>query len=104
MQIAHTLLAEATRKLIELSNHPDWAVQLPARCPPVLWFGNAVTKKRKVLTLGANPSRKEFLTDSAIRALAGVRQTSDQSVLAYREPPETRFRVLAPNEKLDHIL
>src|ERR1700730_18123492 len=104
MKVANELLIEATRKLIELSIHPDWMTQLPARCPPVLWFGNANHTKKKVLTLGANPSRREFLTDSAVRALRMNRQRSDQLLLNYLEPPENRFRLLSSGETLTDIL
>ncbi|GEM_PF-1705790 len=28
--------------------------------PPIVWFGNAASAKNKVITIGVNPSRKEF--------------------------------------------
>ena len=69
METPQALLLDATCKLVELHDDPKWAAQLPTRCPPVLWFGNATSSKPKVLTLGANPSREEFLSDSSARAI-----------------------------------
>lgn len=104
MRTTHSLLVEATRKLIELHGDPEWANQLPGRCPPVLWFGNEYSPKRKVLTLGANPSRKEFLIDSATRAFEKIRSSGDQSLLSYLERPHNRFRVLYSGEQMADIL
>jgi hypothetical protein len=58
---AKKLLAESVEKLITLSNHKAWPQELLDKAPPVLWFGDAETKKPKFLTLGANPSGLEFL-------------------------------------------
>lgn len=104
MDATHSLLVEAVRKLIELEGDHEWADQLPRRCPPVLWFGNAASSKPKVLTVGANPSRKEFLWDSAAVAIEKVRSSGDQSHLSYREPPDNRFRLLYPGEEIADIL
>jgi hypothetical protein len=104
MEFAHALLIEATQKLLDLSVRPNWVPQILARCPPVLWFGNATSTREKVLTLGANPSRSEFLTDSAVRTLRTNRRQGDQSLLVYREPPENRFRLLSPGETLADIV
>ncbi len=104
MQSAHLILLDATRKLLELHADPKWAMQLPSRCPPVLWFGNASSLKPKVLTLGANPSRQEFLSDSSAQAIEKVRRSSDQSALSYREPPDNRFHVLGGGETLADTL
>jgi len=110
MNGAHSVLIEATRKLMALVDHPDsdwvrgWGDQLPARCPPVLWFGNAGSKKRKVLTLGANPSRKEFLLHSAAEATERVRSSGDQTRLCYLEPPYNRLWLLPRGQKLTEIL
>ncbi len=103
MQAAHPLLIAATQKLIELRRDCKWALQLPDRCPPVLWFGNAASPKPKVVTVGANPSRQEFLRDNAPKAAAKVRQASDHSLLSYLEPPHNRFRVLVARESLEDI-
>ena len=104
MSTAHRLLVRATGKLLELRTDPQWAEQFPARCPPVLWFGNSASPKPKVLTIGANPSRQEFLGDSAEEALKNVRCMGDESLLRYLEPPHHRFRVLRSNETLDEVL
>ena len=104
MLTAHAMLLDATRKLIELHDDLKWATQLPARCPPVLWFGNTTSSKPRVLTLGANPSRREFLSDSSALAVEKVRQTGDQSLLSYLEPPHNRFRLLSGSERLVDIL
>ncbi len=103
MQAAHPLLIAATQKLIELRRDCKWALQLPDRCPPVLWFGNTGSPKSKVVTVGANPSRQEFLRDDAPTAAMKVRQTCDHSLLSYLEPPHNRFRVLMPGESLEDI-
>jgi len=58
------LLTAATRMLITLSNNPNWKNELLYNAPPVLWFGNSKSEKPKVLTMGANPSRAEFLQDN----------------------------------------
>ncbi len=101
---ANSLLIDASRKLIELHADPNWATELPIRCPPVLWFGNAASSKPKVLTIGANPSRQEFLSDTSAQAMEKVRRTGNQSLLTYREPPDNRFRVLLDGEHLSDIL
>lgn len=98
------MLIDATRKLIELRDNPKWATQLPSRCPPVLWFGDATSSKPKILTIGANPSRKEFLSDSSSRAMDKVRRAGDESLLSYLEPPKHRFRILSMSEALADIL
>jgi hypothetical protein len=85
--IFHSLLIDATDKMIELRNNHIWAAQLPVRCPPVLWFGNADSSKPRVLTFAANPSAKEFLTT--------------RNPLTYLKKP--RLHVLAEKEHLADI-
>jgi hypothetical protein len=104
MCTSHSLLVKATRKLLELRSDRAWFIQLPSRCPPVLWFGNGSSPKPKVLTFGANPSRKEFLSDSAAQAIEKVRSSGDQSLLSYLEPPDSRLRLLTPVERMADIL
>jgi hypothetical protein len=58
------ILIESTKKLISLSTENDWINELLNNAPPVLWFGNSISEKPKILTLGANPSRWEFLNKS----------------------------------------
>ena len=66
-EAADGLLIEATKKLLSLRQHDDWAKELPRRAPPILWFGNARSQKPKILTIGANPSRWEYLDERAGR-------------------------------------
>ena len=60
------LLKEATKKLIQIDGIIDWQNELLSKAPPVLWFGNSKSEKPKILTVGANPSRWEFLNRSGI--------------------------------------
>lgn len=57
----HALLAETINKHDALLQSPDWTPELIPRSVPVLWFGDASTARRRIMTLGANPSRSEFL-------------------------------------------
>lgn len=104
MQTANSMLLDASRKLLKLHDDPTWSMELPKRCPPVLWFGNAVSPKPKVLTIGANPSRREFLTDTSTQAREKVQSKCDQSLLSYLEPPNNRFRILSDSESLEDII
>ncbi len=102
---ADRLLIEATKKLLWLRQRDGWAKELPNRCPPILWFGNARSQKPKVLTIGANPSRWEYLDNSCRRILDRFKETGDESLLHYLEPPRNRFRVLAvAGESVERIL
>jgi hypothetical protein len=103
MNDADSLLIEATQKLIELSANPEWAIQLPLRSPPVLWFGNSISKKGKMLTFGANPSRSEYLLDNADQAMEKSRTSGNQSLLRYLEPPRNRFHLLSDGERMETI-
>jgi hypothetical protein len=62
--ITDDLLIEATLKLIELDGIPEWKDELLSKAPPVLWFGDSSSGKPKIITIGANPSRWEFLDRS----------------------------------------
>jgi hypothetical protein len=105
IQAADALLIDATAKLIELRRHGTWMKELPSRCPPILWFGNALSPKRKVLTIAANPSRWEYLDVSCKPVLDKVKENGDESLLTYLEPPKNRFRVLdTATESLNGIL
>ena len=59
-----TLLIQAASKLKELQTITEWDNELLSKAPPVLWFGNSQSAKPKILTVGANPSRWEFLNRS----------------------------------------
>jgi hypothetical protein len=106
IQAADDLLIDATKKLLWLRQHSNWARQLPSRCPPILWFGNAKSEKRKVLTIAANPSRWEYLDVSGKPILDTVKENGDESLLTYLEPPgKNRFRMLlASSESLGSVL
>ena len=39
---------------------PEIRHELLPKAPPVLWFGNNLTKKEKIVTIGANPSAYNF--------------------------------------------
>ena len=54
------LLVKALKKQHELFKIDYWASELLEFSPPVLWFGDS-NKKEKIVTVGANPSRREFL-------------------------------------------
>lgn len=101
---AQTLLLEATAKLIELRQQIQWQDELPSRCPPILWFGNACTAKPRVLTVGANPSRREYLHDPSRTASQKVQQTGNDSLFRYRQSPDNRVRLLNKGEMLTDIL
>ncbi len=55
------LLQKAINKQNELFLLNGWKDELLSLAPPVLWFGNNINNKRKIVTIGANPSRSEFL-------------------------------------------
>ena len=71
--------------------------------PPILWFGNALTAKPVILTIGANPSRQEYLADTSQEAVQKVIQTGNDSLLRHLESPHNRFRLLTKAEMLDDI-
>ncbi len=58
------LLHQAISKQQELHNDPRWNVELLPFAPPVLWFGDLKSNLPKTVTIGANPSRKEFLKNA----------------------------------------
>ena len=103
-QTASSLLVEATAKLIELRKDSEWARQTPPRCPPILWFGNALSTKPCILTVGANPSRQEYLSDTAGAATAKMDRSNDHRSLGYLEPPYNRFRLLTLKESLGDVV
>lgn len=76
----------------------DWASELLAKAPPVLWFGNSKSEKPKVLTLGANPSRWEFLDESKMVRPA-TKSMYEKTYLA-----QQRFLHLADNQQYGDIL
>jgi hypothetical protein len=90
---ARSLLIRAVQKQLELRKQVEWEKELPDRCPPILWFGDAESKKRTILTVGANPSRAEYLS-----------KYKKDKPLSYLELPNNRFRLLNSTENFDSIL
>lgn len=97
------LLVEATHKLIALRQLPEWCSELPRRCPPILWFGDATSAKPKVVTIGANPSRQEYLGESSRKAAAKIQNDGNDSHLFYLESPCNRFYILPKTSKFEEI-
>ncbi len=95
------LLEEATEKLIELGKIEEFKNELLSEAPPVLWFGDNSVSKRKIVTIGANPSREEFLSENKFKAqerlISGKR-------LQYLKNPSNRFKHLGPNQEWSSIL
>ena len=103
-KVADGLLVDATVKLVELRKDHQWAKQTPPRCPPILWFGNALATKPLLLTVGANPSRQEYLADTSEVALAKFDRAGDHSTLAHLERSDSRFRLLTATESLADVV
>ena len=99
----HNLLVEATQKLIALRQLPEWYSELPRRCPPILWFGDATSVKPKVVTIGANPSRQEYLGESSRKAAAKIQNDGNDSQLFYLESPLNRFYILPKTSEFEEI-
>ncbi len=91
---ARLLLNCAVEKQIELREQKEWELELPERCPPILWFGNAETEK-PIVTVGANPSRAEYISDFKKEAL---KKAHNHDPLTYLESPNNRFRLLNKTE------
>lgn len=88
---AMPILIEAIKKNLELWEKSEWKRELIDIAPPVLWFGNFNSPKEKVLTIGANPSRCEFLERNNERVC--------------REPlKKPRFAALSGKEDLESLL
>ena len=101
---ARMLLIQAVEKQLALREQNDWNIELPDRCPPILWFGDAASNKPIVLTVGANPSRREYLSYFKEEVLKKVKQTNNHKSLSYLEPPNNRCRLLKETENLAEIL
>lgn len=61
MDTVRKLLLQAITKQQQLYPDPRWAAELLPYAPPVLWFGDLNSPQPKIVTIGANPSRREFL-------------------------------------------
>lgn len=100
---SHQLLIQATEKLVALSAILEWKDELLSKAPPVLWFGNSKSEKPRVLTLGANPSRSEFLTLNNGKKWDGLRNKSIYES-NYLPPELRRFHHLNDKEDLTDII
>lgn len=101
MQNYHDLLIEATEKLIDLSDKSEFKNEFLFRAPPILWFGNNSNNKEKILTLGANPSREEFLAEDKKKTIIRIKKGESPKYLINAKK---RFQLLRPNEKWNNII
>ncbi len=101
MQFQKILLIEAVKKNIDLNNNLNWKHELLEKAPPVLWFGDTRTNLPKIITIGANPSREEFLNHHKKNAQKMI-NNREQKLLQYLKKP--RFRTLSQTESLFDIL
>jgi hypothetical protein len=95
------LLKEATEKLIELNKTQAFENELLTKAPPVLWFGDNSVTKDKIVTIGANPSREEFLSENKFKA--NERLINGKS-LQYLKNPSNRFKLLGSEHDWSSIL
>ncbi|NDK57076.1 hypothetical protein [Pontibacter fetidus] len=96
-----TLLDDATKKLIELGKQQELVNELLSKAPPVLWFGNNLSPKEKIVTIGANPSREEFLKENKFKAQERLNSGGN---LEYIDERLSRFKVLSNEQDWTHIL
>lgn len=95
------ILIEATKKLIKINAIADWNNELLSKSPPVLWFGNSKSGKDKVLTIGANPSRWEFLDQNQMETcLIPYQKTCYETKYLSKQ----RFLHLSPIQTYNDIL
>lgn len=97
--IMNDLLIEATKKLIDISKIPAWKNEILLKAPPVVWFGDINSSKKKILTFGANPSREEFLKDNKNEAKEKIKKGLP---LKYLE--NKRFYQLSTHENYRDII
>lgn len=92
------LLEKALAKQNELLLDERWKNELLKLAPPILWFGDMNNVKDKVVTIGANPSRSEFLNENN-------RTTKTKSIeeLRYLENDKKRFFIFEQNESLNKL-
>lgn len=86
MEVYINLLKDAFLKQKILFESNEWSQQLLSFAPPVLWFGDINVPKPKIITIGANPSRSEFLKGS--KKIINATEYSD---LKYLNDSEKRF-------------
>lgn len=90
MEVYINLLKDAFLKQKALYESNEWSQQLLSFAPPVLWFGDIYVPKPKIITIGANPSRSEFLKGNKKTINA-----TTYSDLKYLNESEKRFFHLA---------
>lgn len=95
------ILIEATLKNIYLSKIPDWDNELLSKAPPILWFGNSKSEKDKIVTIGANPSRWEFLDKKLMKSISKPYIKSNYECQYLKN---TRFHHISSNQNYEDIL
>ncbi len=95
------ILIEATKKLISLREKEEWKNELLDKAPPVLWFGNLNSDKPKILTIGANPSRWEFLDRKEMKSCL---KPFKKDCYEDKYLSEVRFTHLMNNQNYEDIL
>jgi hypothetical protein len=93
------ILVKATKLLIQLDTNPAYKNELLAKAPPVLWFGNSQSNKPKIVTIGANPSRSEFLDKNFKKDSPKKKSEYEKKYL-----PHKRFYHLSENESYESII
>ena len=88
MKKENRILEKVTEKLLSIRHKKEWEKELLPLAPPVLWFGNKNTKKKIILTLGANPSRREFLEDNKKQV---IKRLVNTNTLNYLDNNKKRF-------------
>ena len=101
MENYHSLLTEATKKLISLSDESDFKDEFLFRAPPVLWFGNNSNDKEKIITLGANPSREEFLAENKLKTAERLKKGQ---LPVYLINAKKRFKLLKKDQNWSDII
>jgi len=101
MENYHNLLIEATHKQISLNNEIEFQNEFLMKAPPVLWFGDNSNNKNKILTLGANPSREEFLSDNKNKTIERLKNGYKPR---YLKGKDARFRYLEKEENWNDII
>lgn len=95
------ILIETTKKLITINALDKWKNELLSSAPPVLWFGNSKSEKDKILTLGANPSRWEFLDQNLMKTcILPISKTCYETKYLSKQ----RFFHLSQSQTYDDIL
>jgi hypothetical protein len=93
------ILISSTKMLIELSKLDEFEKELHPVFTPIPWFGNISSPKPKIVTIGANPSRSEFLKGGK----AFIQKQIDQGQIPEALKP-ARLETLKGHETLDEIL